>query len=173
MIDTRRLRSLRRPLTDDIVHGWTPVYPHVRYQDPGDAIAWLTRAFGFRERVRMAEPDGTIITSKLETPGGGLVMVAGASPDFQTWIRERVPEFRQPDERPWPNLTHTTTVMVGNVDAHYERARATGATILMPPTDQPWGLRVYAAFDPEGHQWEFSQILRTIEPEEWGATRID
>ena len=52
-------------MTDDVVHGWAPVYPHLRYQQPSEAIAWLTRVFGFRERVRMARPDGTVITSKL------------------------------------------------------------------------------------------------------------
>jgi len=25
----------------------------------------------------------------------------------------------------------------------------------------------------EGHQWEFSQILRLVEAEVWGASRID
>jgi uncharacterized glyoxalase superfamily protein PhnB len=43
----------------------------------------------------------------------------------------------------------------------------------MMPKDQPWGLRSYAAIDLEGHQWEFSQLLRIVEPEAWGATRIE
>lgn len=158
---------------DDIVRGWAPVYPHIHYGDPADAIAWLTRVFGFRERVRMAGADGSIITSKLESPGGGLVMVAGRSPDFTEWIRERVPEFRAPDERAWPNVSHTTTVMVSDLDAHYERAKAGGATMLMAPADQPWGLRSYAAIDLEGHQWEFSQELEIMEPEAWGAIRVE
>ena len=62
---------------------------------------------------------------------------------------------------------------VTDVNAHYEQAKAAGATILMPPTDHPWGLRSYAAIDLEGHQWEFSQILQIVEPEAWGAVRID
>jgi uncharacterized glyoxalase superfamily protein PhnB len=160
-------------MTDDVVRGWAPVYPHLHYQQPGEAIAWLSRVFGFRERVRLARPDGSIITSKLESPGGGLVMVAGSSPDFHQWIRERVPDFRQPQGRPWPNLSHATTVLVSDVDGHHQRARDEGATILMAPTDQPWGLRSYAAIDLEGHQWEFSQLLRIVEPEVWGATRIE
>jgi uncharacterized glyoxalase superfamily protein PhnB len=160
-------------VTEDVAHGWAPVYPHIHYREPAEAIAWLTRVFAFRERVRMARPDGTIITSKLEAPGGGLVMVAGSSREFTEWIRERVPNFREQPERPWPNLSHTTTVMVSDVDQHYERANSAGATILMCPTDQPWGLRSYSAIDLEGHQWEFSQMLRLVEPEAWGATRIE
>jgi hypothetical protein len=88
-------------MIDDVVRGWAPVYPHLRYQEPGEAIVWLSRVFGFRERVRMTGPDGGIVVAKLESPGGGLVMVAGRSPDFQQWIRERVPGFREPPGRPW------------------------------------------------------------------------
>jgi hypothetical protein len=56
--------------------------------------------FGFRERVRTTGPDGAIIVTKLESPGGGLVMVAGSSPGFHQWIRERVPGFREQQVRP-------------------------------------------------------------------------
>lgn len=160
-------------MADDVVRGWATVYPHLRYDQPGEAIAWLTRVFGFQERVRMARPDGSIITSKLEGPGGGLVMVAVNSPDFTEWIRERVPDFREPHGGSWPHLSHSTTVMVADVDAHYERAKAEGATVLMRPTDHPWGLRSYAALDLEGHQWEFSQTLRIVDPKDWGATRVE
>jgi PhnB protein len=160
-------------LPEDVVHGWASVYPHISYDDPTEAIAWLSRVFGFRERVRMAEPDGTFITSKLECPGGGLVMVSRNSTEFREWMRQRVPHFFQPEPRPWPELSHTVTVVVSDVDAHYARAQAAGATTLTPPWEQPWGLRTYAAIDLEGHQWEFSQILRLVEPEAWGASRID
>jgi PhnB protein len=157
-------------VTDDIVHEWAAIYPPLlHYHDPREAIDWLTRVFGFSERVRMTDPDGTITTSKLESPGGGLVMVARSATE---WIRERVPGFREQKGEPWPNLSHTTTVMVDDVDAHYERAQAAGATIVMKPTDHPWGLRSYLAIDLQGHQWEFSQTLRIMEREEWGATRI-
>lgn len=155
-------------MAEDLIQGWAPVYPHLRYDDPDAAITWLSRVFGLRERVRMSRPDRTVITSKLEGPSGGLVMVAGKP---RAWLRERVPGFHEPRERAWPILSHVITVMVSDVDGHHKHASGEGATILMPPRDQPWGLRVYAVIDLEGHQWEFSQVLRTVAPETWGATR--
>jgi len=107
-------------VAEDVVVGWAPVYPHLRYADPLAAIAWLTRVFGFRERVRMARPDGSVITSKLEAPGGGLVMAAGMSPDFVDWMRARVPGFREQTDAPWPNLSHGVTVLVCEVVSNYE-----------------------------------------------------
>ena len=89
------------PVAEDVIKGWMPVYPHIRYDDPNQAVAWLSRVFGFRERVRLAQPDATVIASKLEAPGGGLVMVARLSPEFKQWVRERVPNFRDQPERPW------------------------------------------------------------------------
>jgi hypothetical protein len=91
--------------------------------------------------MRMTGPDAAIIVAKLERPGGGLVMVAGRSPDFDQWIRERVRGVRAQQGRPWPHRWHTTTVMVSGVDAHHQRASDEDATMLMAPTDQPWGLR--------------------------------
>ncbi len=160
-------------MSDDVVRGWATVYPHLRYRDPITAIDWLCRAFGFRERVRMSMPDGEFITSKLEGPDGGLVMIAGITPGLEDWLRERLDEYRVQAEQSWPDLSHVTTVQVKDVDAHYARAQSAGAAILMPPADQPWGLRAYSAVDLEGHQWEFSQVLDLVEPEAWGATRLE
>ena len=153
----------------DAATGWALVYPHLAYQDPVAAIAWLSEAFGFQERVRMDDEDGDFITAKLETPAGGLVMVTGHSLD---WLREQVPELPLQEKLPYPQLGHTISVMVADVDAHFRQAKAGGAKILLEPADQPWGLRVYSAFDLEGHQWEFVQQLRSLEPGEWGARRV-
>ena len=42
---------------------------------------------------------------------------------------------------------------VADVDAHFERVRAAGATVLREPTDEDYGQREYAVRDPEGHDW--------------------
>ncbi len=46
-------------------------------------------------------------------------------------------------------------VLVDDVDAHCEHARAAGAVIDHRPQDQPYGRREYGARDPEGHRWWF------------------
>jgi uncharacterized glyoxalase superfamily protein PhnB len=148
------------------------VFPHIRYEEPGPAVAWLTRVFGLREQVRLAGDDGTVYVSELEGPDGGRLMVGGVTPAYKAMIRQRVPDFREPNERPWPNLSHSTTVIVADVDAHHGHARAQGATILTTPDDQPWGIREYEALDLEGHHWQFGQVIRLVAPEEWGAHRV-
>jgi uncharacterized glyoxalase superfamily protein PhnB len=63
-------------------------------------------------------------------------------------------------------------VRVGDVDAHCERARAHGAQILMEPTDFEYGERQYAAEDPAGHHWTFSETIADVAPEAWGGTFV-
>jgi uncharacterized glyoxalase superfamily protein PhnB len=53
-----------------------------------------------------------------------------------------------------PNVVDGVLVYVDDVDAHFERARAAGATILREPMDEPYG-RLYNAADLEGHRWMF------------------
>jgi len=46
-------------------------------------------------------------------------------------------------------------VYLADVDAHYERARATGAEIVHPPRDESYG-RTYTVRDIDGHPWFFT-----------------
>jgi uncharacterized glyoxalase superfamily protein PhnB len=52
--------------------------------------------------------------------------------------------------------------MPDGLDAHYERARTAGARIAQAPEDQFYGARTYRALDPEGHVWNFSQVVRSV-----------
>src|SRR5438132_1510642 len=109
------------------------IVPHLRYKDPKEAITWLARVFGFRERVRMSGPAGEIYISELQGPGGGILMLSGSSPEYQAYVQRKVPNFHQPQDPGWPNLTHSISVFLDNVDAHYQRAVKEGALILAKP----------------------------------------
>lgn len=50
---------------------------------------------------------------------------------------------------------HGIYVVVDDVDAHHERARAAGAGSVYGPEDIGFGTRRYRALDPEGYEWSF------------------
>jgi uncharacterized glyoxalase superfamily protein PhnB len=130
------------------------VIPVLIYPDVNEAVAWLTGAFGFVERVRIPENH----RAQMKVGENGAVIAADIRHD------RRPP--RAGEE------THSVLVRVEDVDAHCERARAHGARILMEPTDFEYGERQYAAEDPAGHRWTFSQTLADVEPESWGGETI-
>lgn len=130
--------------------------PFISYENVGAAVDWLTKAFGFEERgERYAEPDGTVTHAEL-TLGGALVMLGSPGPEYRSPARH-AEECEQ--ARRWlepPHVVDGVLVYVSDVDAHHERARAAGATVLAGPTDEPYG-RFYNAADLEGHRWMFMQ----------------
>ena len=145
------------------------VVPMLSYEDGAAAIDWLSRVFGFRERLRLADDGGTITHAELETDGGGVVMLATPTVDYQSPKRHR--ETCEPARR-WssvPYVVDGVLVYVDDVDAHFEHARGAGALILSDPEDTEYGIRHYRAEDLEGHRWMFAQQVRTVAPEEWGA----
>jgi uncharacterized glyoxalase superfamily protein PhnB len=129
------------------------VVPVLIYPDVQVAVAWLSAAFGFVERVRIGENH----RAQLQF-GDGAVIVADVR-------GERRPP--RPGES-----THSVLVRVEDARAHCEQARARGAQILMEPTDFEYGERQYGAEDPAGHQWTFSETLADVAPEEWGGESL-
>ena len=126
------------------------VVPVLIYPDVREAVAWLSAAFGFAERVQIGEDH----RSQLSV-GDGAVILGDVRHD------------RRPP-RPGES-THSVMVRVDDANAHCERAREHGARILMEPTDFEYGERQYAAEDPSGHQWTFSETLEDVSPETWGG----
>lgn len=142
----RLMGSIVVPALGAAPTGVPRIIPHLIYDDVAGAIAWLHRAFGFRERAenRMLEPDGTIGHAEMEV-GDALIMLGPPSVH---------------GESPQRGVSAMLQVYVEGVDRHCERARAAGARIVLEPADQPWGDRRYQATDPEGHQWHFAQRIR-------------
>ena len=117
-------------------------------------MAFLTDAFGFRERLQIGEDHRSQLSF-----GDGAVIVGDVRHD-------RVPP--RPGES-----THQVMVRVEDARGHCERARMHGAAILMEPTDFEYGERQYACADPWGHHWTFSQTLADVHPESWGGVLIE
>jgi uncharacterized glyoxalase superfamily protein PhnB len=135
--------------------GYTRIAPYLLYEDAAAALEWLSNAFGFRERFRHPLDDGRIDHAEMEFDGG-LIMLATPGTDYRS-------------PRRLGRATVVIHVYVDDIRAHCERARAAGAVITREPNEKPYGTIQYAATDPEGHVWLFSEQVR--EPgREW---RVD
>lgn len=123
------------------------VIPEIAYPDIGEAITWLTGAFGFTLRLQIANH-----RAQMNVGDGAVVLT----------------------ERPAHvgNDTLQSSVLVRVEDAygHCERARAYGANILREPADHPYGERQCTVVDFAGHHWTFSQSIADVDPIAWGGT---
>lgn len=125
------------------------------YEDGVAAMAWLQRAFGFRKTVQQITPDGRLTHGEMKA-GAGLIMLASPTPDYQGPKRHRdlCLHARKWSTVPW--IIDGVLVYVDNLDRHFARAKAAGATILSEIEDGPPARR-YRAEDIEGHRWFFME----------------
>jgi uncharacterized glyoxalase superfamily protein PhnB len=121
----------------------SPISPYLYYDDGIAALEYLVKVFGFEERMRQVDSDGALRHGEAQF-GSSVVMLAS------------VPES-SPNRLGRP--TAGMYVRVDDVDAHYERTLAAGATAESAPEDQPYGARIYGVKDPSGHTWWFAQDI--------------
>lgn len=133
------------------------IIPCLRYRDAPAMIAWLCDAFGFRSQAVHA--DGDVVHHAQLVFGNGMIMLASHDNASEWWKR-----IVQPGDI-GGRETQSPCVIVANADAHYARARAAGAEIVMDIADQDYGGRGYSCRDPEGHLWWFG----TYDPWKAGA----
>lgn len=121
------------------------VTPYLFYPDPGEAIEWLARAFGFEERGRIVDDAGVTVHAEVSVGREGVVMFGSPGTRYAA-----------------PGATGATGVVSGSlyvlvedVDLLFERAVSAGAAVIEPPTDRPWGDRECALRDYVGHHWFF------------------
>jgi uncharacterized glyoxalase superfamily protein PhnB len=129
------------------------VLPHVMYRDLPATIAWLSRVFGFTEHYHYGEP------------------MSGA----QVYLGRAFLMVKQADHATPAQMgygTQSLTVLVEDVEGHFARAKAAGATILEEPHETVYGEFQYAAEDLDGHHWLFSRHARDLSPADWGAVIV-
>ena len=124
------------------------VIPELGYDDVAKASAWLCEAFGFKVRLRIADHRVQLVAGD-----GAVVVTEGGN--------------ARGDPR------HSVLMRVEDAERHHEQAKRSGARILRPPAEYPFGERQYTAEDLGGHRWTFSQSIADIDPASWGATSID
>jgi PhnB protein len=119
------------------------IIPYLAYEDAPAALTFLHEAFGFEERFRLPMPDGRI---------GHAELALGESVLYLASLWKEVGNMSPKD---LPGVHCQMYCQVDDVDAHFQRAREAGATVINEPSDQGHGDRSYRAMDPEGHRWIF------------------
>jgi PhnB protein len=135
--------------------GMPRITPYLLYEDATAAVDWLTQTFGFEEKVRF-EDEGAVTHAELRLQGGVVYLGRPGG------------NYRSPKNL--GQATQQVHVYIDHVDAHYERSKAAGATIIAEPKEQPYGDRRYDAEDLEGVRWTFAEHIRDVPADEWGAT---
>lgn len=116
------------------------VWPTLRYEDAGAAIAFLTEGLGFELAARY-DDDGIVVHSELRWPEGGGVMLSDARRDGV---------IQTP-----PGAGSVYLVVAGNdrVDELLASSTAAGAEVARGIQTEDYGSYGFTVTDAEGTYW--------------------
>jgi uncharacterized glyoxalase superfamily protein PhnB len=132
-----------------IDHGLAQRLTLLVYNDIEAVHDHLVAVFGFGPGAITRDESGTVIHGEMHV-GDGVI-----------WMHPPSDEYRLASPATLGASTHCMAVMVDDVDLHYEKALAAGATAVYAPRDMAYGVREYAARDLEGGLWSFMTPLNT------------
>jgi PhnB protein len=134
--------------------GHPAISPYLIVDDATRALEFYKKAFGARELMRHAGPDGRIGHAELRI-GDSIVMLADEHPE----VNARSPKTVGGT----PVSLH---LYVKDVDAVARQAVGAGARVTRPVQDQFYGDRSGTFEDPFGHQWHLSTHIEDVSPAE-------
>jgi len=148
-VKTAKKRAVR-----PIPEGHPAVSPYLIVDGADRALAFYRKAFGAKELMRHAGPDGRIGHAEIRI-GDSIVMLADEHPE----VGARGP-------RAFGGSAVRLHVYVTDVDAVARQAIAAGATVVRPVQDQFYGDRNGTLEDPFGHEWHLSTHIEDVSPAE-------
>ncbi len=130
------------------------ITPHIVVRDAAKAVDWYTDVLGAEERLRIAVPDGRLMSVELRFD------------DSAVMLADEFPEMGIVSPQTLGGTYMALHLLVGDVDLVWQRALDSGAEVFRPLEDSFWGERAGQVIDPFGHRWGLAQHLRDVSPEE-------
>jgi PhnB protein len=130
------------------------VFAYLCVSDATAAIDFYKRAFGVKEKFRLAEPSGRIGHAELEF-GAMTIMLSDEFPECGIRSASAIGAT--------PVSIH---LHVDDADEMIEQAVLAGATLEREPKDEFYGERSGVVRDPYGHRWLIGHHIEDVSPAE-------
>ena len=124
----------------------TAIAPMLSVRRGARAIEFYKSAFGADELFRVEDDKGEVVAR---------LAVEGA----EFWLADESPKHFNFSPESLNGGSVRMILTVEDPDAVFERAVATGATVVWPVSDQSYGWRIGRIVDPFGHHWEIGKPL--------------
>ncbi len=150
----RATRSKPRKKVQPIPAGYHAVTPYLVCRDASGAIAFYKRAFGAKEKFRMAGPDGRVMHAEIQVG------------DSRIMLTDEMPEQGAKSAIALGGSPVSIFLYVRNVDAAFAKATAAGATVATPLQNMFWGDRYGRLRDPFGYEWQMATHKEDLTPKQ-------
>ncbi|MDR3401045.1 MAG: VOC family protein [Chthoniobacter sp.] len=137
--------------------GMHALTPHLVCAGAEKAIEFYKKAFGAKELVKLASPDGKLMHGSVQIGDSRLMLV------------DENPAYGMLSPKSLKGTPITIHLQVEDADAVFAQAVKAGATVKMPLGDMFWGDRYGLVEDPFGHHWSIAHRLVDLSPAELHA----
>ena len=124
------------------------IIPYLYYEDAGEAIEFMERAFDFEIEFAFRDPNSNDVLHATMNIGSGTIFVG---PGMEAFGTQGTPNSEV--------VSSMTYVFVEDVERHYEKALAEGAILRSELEEHFGGNRQYTVSDPGGQRWTFAQPI--------------
>ncbi|CAN5259472.1 N/A [soil metagenome] len=121
--------------------------PYLFYSDIEAMIDWYSRVFGFTEKGRWRQPDGSVQNAEMRVGDTELWMDGDPSPGLHN--------LTDPHGNSMPLWIGVWLENPAAVDAMYDHILGHGVEPADQPHDRSFGIRTFSVKDPEGYTWGF------------------
>ena len=131
------------------------IVPALAVADIDASVKFYTDVLGFDVAFAMPGEDGKLVHASVKRGDSALMFgkIDPSNAHDQGQLGKGV-------------VLYATVADDEDIDAYFERVKATGARVVQEPTDQFWGHRDWAIADPDGYQLYISKETRSVSPEE-------
>lgn len=134
--------------------GYHTATPYLIVKGAGKAIEFYQKVFGAAELFRMAGPDGSIMHAEIKI-GDSIIMIGEENPQWGATAPTSL-----------GGSPVGLCLYFPDVDARFNLAVASGATVKRPVQDQFYGDRSGTVIDPFGHVWTIATHTEDVPPDE-------
>jgi PhnB protein len=148
------MKKTAKKKVNPIQKGYAVLTPHLTIRGAAQALDFYKKAFGAKERMRMAAPGGMI---------GHAEMMIG---DCAFMLADEFPGCAAPSPATLNGTSASLYLYVKDVDSAFAKAVEAGATSVIAPTTMFYGDRVGSLKDPFGHLWSIATHVEDVSPKE-------
>lgn len=137
-----------------IPNGYHTATPYLICRGAAKAIEFYKQAFGATEVMRFAAPAGKVGHAEIQI-GDSKIMLA-----------DEFPEMGAKSPQTFGGTAVSILLYVEDVDAVFNRALASGATVERPIENKFYGDRAGGVIDPFGHKWYIATHIEDVSADE-------
>ena len=137
-----------------VPQGYRSLTPYLIIDGADRALSWYAEAFGAREVMRLAAPEGRIGHAEIEI-GNSRIMLA-----------DEAPAHNAKGPNAFGGSPVSLHLYIADVDTVVAKAVSIGAEVKSQPEDKFYGDRLATLTDPFGHTWHVSTHIEDVPHDE-------